>query len=364
MNKSRTEIFLSGGRVIGAIAAKDIADAIRNKNVLTVVLGMVMLVLTTRALPLLLTLDGALRVAVYEAGDSGLVQALRGDESLAMSRARSQAELETMLAEGIEFAFGLVIPTGFGQAGGEDNLTAYTMHWSKPAEVQEQVAQLEEKISAVTGRPVHIDIEGQALYPDREAGGQLDMIIIALVMAIIVISIVAVPLLILEEKESRTMDALLVSPATAGQVVAGKALAGLVYGLVAAAVVMAFSASVVVLWGVAILAIVAGVVFAVALGLLMGSLFDNQQNLYVWTGLIMILLLFPMFVASFGGTGLPKTIQTIAGWTPTVALSDLLHASFARTAGLDQILPNLAVLLLGGLVLLLLTDRQMRRLEG
>ncbi len=364
MNKSRTEIFLSGSRVIGAIAAKDIADAIRNKNVLTVILGVAMLVLTSRALPLLLTLDGALRVAVYEAGDSGLVQALRGDDGLAVSRARSQAELERMLAEGIEFAFGLVIPAGFDQAGGEARLAAYTMHWSEPAEVQEQVALLEEKVSAVTGRPVHIDVEGQVLYPDPEAGGQLDMIIIALVIAIIVISMVAVPLLILEEKEARTMDALLVSPATAGQVVAGKALAGLVYGLVAAAVVLAFSASVVVLWGVALLAILAGVVFAVALGLLMGSLFDNQQNLYVWTGLSMVLLLVPMFVASFGGTGLPKTIQAIAGWTPTVALSDLLHASFARTAALDVILPNLAVLLLGGLVLLLLTGRQMRRLAG
>ena len=364
MNKSRTEIYLSGGRVIGAIAAKDIADAIRNKNVLTVVLGMVMLVLTSRALPLLLTLDGALRVAVYEAGDSGLVQALRGDESLAMSRARSQAELETMLAEGIEFAFGLVIPAGYDQAGSEARLAAYTMHWSDPAEVQEQVARLEEKISAVTGQPVEIDVQEPVLYPDPKAGGQLDMIIIALVMAIVVISIVAVPLLILEEKEARTMDALLVSPVTAGQVVAGKALAGLVYGLVAAAVVLAFSSSVVVLWWIASLAILAGVIFAVALGLLLGSLFDNQQNLFVWTGLIMVLLLAPMFFASFGGTGMPEAIQTIAGWTPTVALSDLLHASFAQAAALDLILPNLAVLLIGGLVLLLLTGRQVRRLEG
>jgi ABC-2 type transport system permease protein len=363
MGKSRKEILLTNSRVIGAIAAKDIADAIRNKNVLTVILGMAMLVLTSRALPLLLTLDGSLRVVVYEAGDSGLVPALRGDESLALSRARSQAELERMLAEGTELAFGLVIPAGFGRAS-EEQLTAYTMHWSEPAEVQEQVALLEEKISAAAGRPVRIDVEEQALYPDLEAGGQLDMIIMSLIVAIIVISIVAVPLLILEEKESRTMDALLVSPVTAGQVVAGKALAGLVYGLVAAAVVLAFSASVVNSWGLALLAILAGVAFSVALGLLMGSLFDNQQNLYVWTGLVMILLLVPLFVASFGGTEMPKAVRAIADWMPAVALSDLLHASFAQAAALDLILPNLAVLLLGGLVFLWLTGRQVRRLEG
>jgi ABC-2 type transport system permease protein len=57
------------------------------------------------------------------------------------------------------------------------------------------------------------------------------------VTIMLTMGILLVPTLMLEEKQTRTMDALLVSPASISQVVIGKAIAGFFYILVTAAIV-------------------------------------------------------------------------------------------------------------------------------
>ena len=58
---------------------------------------------------------------------------------------------------------------------------------------------------------------------------------------ILMMGIFLVPSLLFEEKETKTMQALLVSPASIGQVVVGKALAGAFYILVTAVMMFAIS---------------------------------------------------------------------------------------------------------------------------
>ena len=60
--------------------------------------------------------------------------------------------------------------------------------------------------------------------------------------------------------------------------VAGKALAGFFYILVTGALVFAINWADVTHWGVAVFFVVAGGVFAVALGLVMGSFLGSQQD--------------------------------------------------------------------------------------
>ncbi|NIV39073.1 MAG: hypothetical protein GWN58_59555, partial [Anaerolineae bacterium] len=67
MNNTRTNAR-ERMRIIWAIAAKDIVDAIKNKTVITIVLGMATMMLSVQAFPLLLKLSATPRAIVYDAG--------------------------------------------------------------------------------------------------------------------------------------------------------------------------------------------------------------------------------------------------------------------------------------------------------
>ena len=56
-----------GLRIIWAIVVKDIVDAIKNKTTISIILGMVMVMLTGQAMPLLLKLSDVSRVILTRA---------------------------------------------------------------------------------------------------------------------------------------------------------------------------------------------------------------------------------------------------------------------------------------------------------
>jgi ABC-2 type transport system permease protein len=152
-----------------------------------------------------------------------------------------------------------------------------------------------------------------------------------------------VPYLIFEEKQTHTMDALLVSPASAADITIGKALAGITYCLVAMAVVLAFNYSNVVSWGVVALAVLAGALLAVGVGLLMGSGFETAQQVGAWSIIPIVLLMAPIMFATLGG--LPPILESVLPWMPTIALANLFLLSFSGSATLIQALPDLALVL-------------------
>ena len=261
---------------------------------------------------------------------------------------------------------GLVIPAGFDEQldrDGTAEIEGYAVHWARPGDIDEIRLVFESKLTEAAGVPLHINVSDQPVYPPPEAGGQPFMITLVLLMAITIICAMVVPYLLIEEKETHTLDALLVSPATSGQVIAGKALAGLFFGLIAAAVVLAFNLPMINNWPLIILAVLCGVLFAVALGLLLGGIFDNQQNLNLWMGLVLILLLMPVFLANFGGSNWPPAVSAILPWIPTVALGKLIRASFSDGVPIDQILVNVGIIAAVALMLYGLVAWRVRHFE-
>jgi ABC-type Na+ efflux pump permease subunit len=183
------------------------------------------------------------------------------------------------------------------------------------------------------------------------------------VIVITLISVIVVPYSMTEEKETHTLDALLVSPAGIRHVVAGKALAGMVYGLSASGVVLAFNQAMVVHWYIAILAAICGTLFSVAVGLLMGTLFDNPQNLNLGMGAILMILMVPMLLVNFMGTNWPAIINVILPWIPSVALAHVIRISFSGSAPLAPILSNLGIVVGGALLILAIVVWRVRQLD-
>jgi ABC-2 type transport system permease protein len=188
-----------------------------------------------------------------------------------------------------------------------------------------------------------VEIEGNLVYPPAEGTGSLGMIAAVLTLVLVTTGGFLVPYLIFEEKQTHTMDALLVSPASAADITVGKAVAGIAYCLTAVAVVLAFNYSSVVGWGVAILAVLVGALLAVGVGLLMGTLFETAQQVGAWMTIPIVFLMAPIMLAMLGN--LPPSLESLLPWLPTIALGNLFLLSFSGSATLAQALPDLALVL-------------------
>ena len=328
-------------RIMWAIAAKDIVDAIKNKTTISIIVGVAFLMLSGQALPLLLKLKSIPSVVVYDAGESGLVAELKKSDDLGLRAARSQQEMQDAVGAAASPLLGLAIPANFDQTletGGPVELAGYFVHWISPADAAEVEIFFEEKLTQVVGKQVRINTKGRAVYPVPDGGGHPFMVAMSLVTAILTICGAIVPFLMIEEKETHTLDALLVSPASIGQVVAGKATAGTFYGLMAAGVVFAFNLRMVAHWEVALLAALCGTLFAVAVGLLLGSLFDNPGSMNLWFGAALVVLLMPMFLVNTLGANAPAILRTIMSWIPSVLLIKVILISFSGSVPWGEVL--------------------------
>ena len=337
-------------RIIWAIAAKDIVDAIKNRTVITIVLGMAMMMLSAQAFPLLLKLSATPRVIVYDAGTppdgaSPLISTLAEDGRYRITEVHSQQAMEETLANLNAEVLGLIIPSGFEQAlesGVEGELEGHVI-WSRRSAAGELAGEMEQYLETILQKPVRIATQGNLVYPPPQGTGSQGMIATVLSLILVTTGGFLVPYLIFEEKQTHTMDALLVSPAGATEFTAGKAVAGLAHCLVAMAVVFAFNYSNVVSWGIVILAVLVGALLAVGVGLLMGSGFETAQQVGAWSIIPILLLMVPVMLAMMGN--LPPALESLLPWTPTIALGNLFLLSFSGDATLARALPDLALVL-------------------
>jgi ABC-2 type transport system permease protein len=299
------------------------------------------------------------RAYYYDTGESSLIPDLAKSDDYQLVKIPSRDELENIVAEASGAVLGLVIPADFDQmveGGGSVLLEGLVVHWVKSQDVEEVVSFFEQELSEQTGAILVINIDGNAVYPGPNADGQPYMFTLSLVVATITIGSFLVPLLMMEEKEKHTLEALMVSPASYSQVVMGKTIAGIFYCLTAAAVVLGINYAMVSQWWLAILTVLGGAFFTVAIGLLVGTLFDHQGVMNMWLGLILILLIMPVFLEQTIGERLPDVIASIVPWLPSVAMANLVRVTLSNSLMLDQIALNLGImfgftaLLLAGVV--------------
>jgi ABC-type transport system involved in multi-copper enzyme maturation permease subunit len=354
-------------RIILAIAAKDIVDAMKNRTIFTVMMGLAFMMLSSQALPLLLKLRPVPKAAAFDPGKSILVEAVAQLDSLQIRRIRTPGATEAWIAEASELELGLLIPEDIDQLaanGDRIELEGLAVHWADPVQLLNTVTFFEERFSEVAGTDVTIRMKDKDVFPRPDAGGRPFMVSMTFVVAVVMVGIFMVPYLMIEEKESHTMDTLLVSPARYGEVVLGKALAGTFYCAAAVAVIFLFHFHLVNLWGIAIIALLCGALFAVSVGLLMGILFENPASMNLWLGLLMLILLVPVFLSDVAGSNFNQIVTTIVPWIPSVSLSKALKLSFSDTASLNTLLPNLVTLLGGAVLFLSLVVWRVRRFDN
>jgi ABC-type Na+ efflux pump permease subunit len=185
---------------------------------------------------------------------------------------------------------------------------------------------------------------GNIVYPSHDSGGLGVSTAMGAVFALVMVGVSFIPHLMLEEKHTKTLDVLLVSPAGPFEIAAAKALTGLVYYLLTVGVVFAINYAVVLHWGLALFVVVCAATFTVALGLLLGTLIATRQQLMLWAWGILLPLFLPMFLVLLEEL-VPARLVNILKWTPSAALLNVLRIAFAREARFALYAPLLAVLL-------------------
>jgi ABC-2 type transport system permease protein len=349
-------------RIVLALAAKDIVDAIKNKTTLTMLIGLGLMILTVQAMPLLLKFDDRPRVAIYDAARTSTADDLRRGRAVQVSEMRSAEEARMMAQEASGPVLAVTLPADLESSEGSLQIEGYLAHWIRPQTANELTVDAEKALAAVTGRPV--DIKTVSVFPDLESRGHIIMVASGLVLATVLITGILVPYLILEEKTNHTLEVLQVSPASNNQLLMGKGIAGVVYGVLAAAALLAMNLAMVNQWSLMLLAVMAIILFGVGMGLLIGTMTNNEGTVQMWVGLLAILLLFPLMLGFVNSSRLPEWLQQVLAWLPTTAAFDLIRLSFTNVFPPAQVWPKVTALLISVVLVFGAAAWHLRRWEA
>ena len=324
-------------RVIAAIAQKDLIDAIRNRYLLVALLTPLSIALVMRLmLPGINNLSN-LTIVVHDPDLSIMVSRLREAPQIKLvdvdSSATARAEVEKSKASGA-----LVVPPNFDAdvaAGKQPKLTVYVNNKKNIIEQANFKSLVERRVEALVQRPPPAELNWINIYEESdsdERGFNLNHMVLPLLLLLTfgMTGAFVVPLLLVEEKEKRTIDFLLTSPAKLMEVIAGKALTGVVYSALIAAVLLALNRQMIGNWPLTMLAIVFGLLLVVAIGLLMGSLFQTTMQVNTWASLALLVLIAP----SFSFPGAPAMLGTAMRFIPTYYFVESLKLALAGTASL------------------------------
>jgi ABC-2 type transport system permease protein len=353
-------------RIVTAFAIKDIREAIQNKMIFRIGIGTLVVWLSSMALPLMLAMQSTLDVRVYDPGRSALIRELAKDKTLDVRRVRSDTELLEGVGASSNQQIGLIVGSDIDEIVANEEhiiIDGFYPHWIDPEDLDSMVEIVEAKLQQVAGQPIRVDVTQGARYPSFHSVGQLTMTSHALVIVIFTIGGMLTPYLMVEEKERGTLAAIMVSPAKQSQFVLGKALAGLFYSLIVALVALFMSQRWIVHWDLAILAVLVGSLFTVALGLVVGIFTENPSGIGLWLGLLMLFILVPVVLEFSPSTGELSWWQTLLKWLPSVGFSDLIRASFVELIPASLLLRGLISLLGTAVGLLAVVIWRLRRLE-
>ena len=332
--------------VIASIAGKDIVDALKNRFVIYQMVAVAVILFSIRGLTFIIE-PPATQVIIFDPGDSSFTSRLEDSPQFNVQRVASLDELQQALSNlgfGLGPEMGLEIPPGIDTQLESPNgllLEGY-VSWANRGKSGSLQAEMESVLSDFLGEPVSINVEGNIITPPGQIGLLVGIVTMFAVTIILTIGIILVPNLMLEEKQNHTLDALLVSPASIGQVVTGKALAGTFYVLVTIMIVYLVYWVGVYSWAVTALFVIGSVFFAVSLGLLFGVVFDRQQEMTGWLSVVMIVLSGSIFLELIN-LDLPQIVERLLPWLPSVALANIFWASFSSDIDYQQVLLSFAV---------------------
>ena len=359
-------------RIAIAIAAKDLKDAIRDGRVLLPLLMPIGLgILYNVAMPDVQ--KPSITVAISSADSTSLPEALRAVSGSAVNLTfhtyGSADQVRAQIADK-KADVGLVLPAGFDMAvrrGLTPTLLLIRPTGTATTGAIYIASALDGALRAMAGQhvPAVVTSENVAIPRDTAAamvdvGVRSYLVLGTLIMLIAMIAIYVLPVLLTEEYEKKTADALLLVGSQA-DVVAAKVGVGLVYIGVSVPLLMLATrlnpANLPVFAGA--LAILS--VTLLGAGLLLGAVVRTVSQLNTWSGIPLLVVIMPVF---FVGIGMPQWVQTALSVLPGSPAMKLLVDAFTGRAIYGGSLLSFAIIAVWAVAIYAVLIRTLSRREA
>jgi ABC-2 type transport system permease protein len=310
--------------IVFAIFRKDVVDAIRDSRVLVSLLTPIILaVLYNSIFPEERLFEA--KVAYAGPETSALVQTLKERAgqtvSLKLQHVDTAADARR-LVESEEADAAFVLPPDVDDAVRQGRRPTITLIQSGDGASANFVsASLEAGLRALAGQEAIATVAVERVQAGStesgvlgELGARRYFVLATVVMMLGMIAVLVVPIVLTEEAEKKTLDALLLV-ANYREVIIAKALVGVAYSAAAVAIMLGLTR----LQPVDIPTFVAGsgllAVALIGLGLLLGGLFKTAGQVYTWSSVLLLPIIGPAFVA---GLPVPDALDVALRAFPTL----------------------------------------------
>lgn len=300
------------------------------------------------------------RLGVVDAGQSALVTSLAGVVDIETVRVAAAETLQSQVAAG-DLDAGLVLPAGFDEAvlGGEQPPLPLLIGGESLASTRAVViGTLLGLVRDLSGAGASVDVEVVEL---GEPGLALDVRLLPL-LVIIAVAIAGgmVPAAsLVDEKQRRTLPALLVTPLSTAEVLLAKGLLGWLLAMATGAATLALNDAFGAAPGATMLALGLGAAMMAEVGLLLGTWARRTDTLFAAWKVGALALIYPAAVFVF--PGMPAWVAQAA---PTFYVLRPIYALSVEGKAVAAVTSDLAVAAVICLVLLPLVGLAGRRMAA
>jgi ABC-2 type transport system permease protein len=364
-------------RLIWAVARKDALDLWMNKAAMGGLLAPIIISLVYLMLGRIIGGQKS-DVIIYNPESSALAQvitaALGGPQVTEAASAGDVAAAFPSSGQGNTYPYiaGLVIPPGFDsqlRSGKKPLVELYFNDKRVGSQMQSLIqASIISYSRTVTNPepPVEIKLSAVNQTPVQDRAEEMSKIYAPFALLVsLMIGTTFMPQLLIEEKEKKTLRMLMVSPVSFEDVLLGKLLVVLAYQLILTGVVLAIQDAYTGQVGLVVLFAVLGSFFSVALGLLLGSVFNTVSAANAVSGPIMIVyILAGMFVGPLGELLSSSPVARVARLLPTYYIADGLSNASRSLGSPARHLLDIGVVLGATLLLLAVSAWVLRRQSG
>jgi len=339
--------------IIFAIARKDMYEAISNKRVVSILIIALMMAFFYRYLPNLHYDSAQPTVFLHDASESGLEEALENGGQVTLRSVHDPSHIVPLIQESDAPEIGLIASSDIDQAlanGETPVLEGYMVHWLSERQVENLLAHSERAVSRALGTAVRIELqEPVPLAPETYGLGFLAATTSLFTLAFCGVALV--PNLMIEERQQKTLNALLVSPAGAVDILLGKALTGLFYSMIFIVVIGTLFYPLIIRPLVTLLIAASAASLFTLLGLLLSQIIKQQAQLSIYGMGVFLPLLLPQFLSVMAEL-FPTWLQIAIKWAPGTVAARLILASFSSQARLGNYVGELAYLFISAALLL------------
>ncbi len=326
---------------VAVLVARDLGRGPRSPTFLYALVMPVVIALVTKII-LLTLFDPLPRLAMADLGSSEIASALRDNEGIVLNCVGSDQEIRRLVSANHVDA-GLVLPVGFDRAiraGQRPLLKLYLSGQSRLTQRLVLVVSTLDLVRGVEGREPPVNVVATVV---GEGGGLPveDLVVLGILLWPLLVCSTLVPgMLLVQEREQRTLDALLVTPTTLREVFAAKAFLGFGMAILMCAITLALCDALPTRPLAMLAALSVAIAFCCELGLIYGCLARDGKSLYNIVQGCNVVILAPLLFYFF-----PDWPGWIAKIFPTWWIIDPLYRIGLQGASLAEVWFGLVIAL-------------------